>query len=79
MVETTAITFFINDVEFEDTYEYTAYFFEESEVGRFIEDNERVGNDIRILDVKILNEEEYAEMLRYAHFEEAVEHYLKNA
>ncbi len=74
MVETTAITFFINDVEFEDTYEYTAYFFEESEVGHFIEDNEKVGNDIRILDVKILTEEEYTEMLRYGHFEEAVAH-----
>lgn len=79
MIETTAITFFINDVEFEDTYEYTAYFFEESEVGHFIEDNEKVGNDIRILDVKILTEEEFREMLRYGHFEEAVEHYLKNA
>ena len=79
MVETTAITFFINDVEFEDTYEYTAYFFEESEVGHFIEDNEKVGNDIRILDVKILTKEEYTEMLRYGHFEEAVEHYFKNA
>lgn len=74
-LEITAITFFIKDVEWDDEYEYTAHFFNEKEVGAFINDNEKVGNDIRILKVEIFEGEDARNLVReYGYLEEAVSH-----
>lgn len=70
-LEITAITFFIQDNEWDDDYEYTAFFFTEEEVGAFITDNEKVGNEIRILNVEIFEgRDAYNLMREYAYLEE---------
>lgn len=74
-LEITAITFFIIDTEWEDEYEYTAYFFTEDEVGGFITDNEAVGNSVRMLKVEIFEGEEAMKLIRsYGYLEEAASH-----
>ena len=79
-LEITAITFFIKDVEWEDEYEYRAFFFTEEEVGAFIRNNEKVGNDIRILKVEIFEGRDAYNLTReYGYLEEAVENFLKKA
>lgn len=79
-LEITAITFFIQDVEWDDEYEYTAFFFNEAEVGAFITDNEKVGNDVRILKVEIFEGRDAYNLTReYGYLEEAVEKLMKKA
>ena len=63
MVQITDITFHINDVEVGDEYNFTGHFFNEAEVDKFIEDNEKVGNDLLILDVHILSAEEVHDLI----------------
>lgn len=45
-------TFHIQDVEFNDNYEYIAHFLSHEEAGKFIGENLEVGNAVLIVSVK---------------------------
>lgn len=48
------VNFFIKDAEFNDEYNYTGYFENETTFGKFILENLAVGNILEVLDSEVV-------------------------